>query len=297
MSEDRPELGADIAAEFIIEAQESEQLVALEQAADDSAQLNAVFRSFHTLKGGAGFLGIMPMVELCHAAEETLGAARAGKTALSSRHFDAAQQSLDWLQSMLDAVAAGTEPTSAPAELIAQFALEEQAAVTAPAAAEADALISDDEFEALLDQLHGTAIPGSHVPPPLPTPAPPPAPLPRPVAPIRPPKASGHSEAEHSVRVDTRRLDAIVNLIGALVLARNRLKTLRTRIVDEELDRAVGSLDVATARLQSAVMRTRMQPVGKVFSRQGRPRYCPLPGQGGEPGVVGHGHRTGPQPC
>jgi two-component system chemotaxis sensor kinase CheA len=67
--------------------------------------------------------------------------------------------------------------------------------------------------------------------------------------------------------VDTRRLDAIVNLIGELVLARNRLKTLRTRLKDEELDRAVGSLDVATARLQSAVMRTRMQPVGKVFSR------------------------------
>jgi len=67
--------------------------------------------------------------------------------------------------------------------------------------------------------------------------------------------------------VDTKRLDAIVNLIGALVLARNRLKTLRARICDEELDRAVSSLDDATARLQSAVMRTRMQPVGKVFSR------------------------------
>ncbi|WP_147209369.1 chemotaxis protein CheA, partial [Pseudoxanthomonas taiwanensis] len=82
-----------------------------------------------------------------------------------------------------------------------------------------------------------------------------------------PPRAAAAGEAEHTVRVDTRRLDAIVNLIGELVLARNRLKTLRARLRDDELDRAVASLDVATARLQSAVMRTRMQPVGKVFSR------------------------------
>ncbi len=69
------------------------------------------------------------------------------------------------------------------------------------------------------------------------------------------------------MRVDTKRLDAIVNLIGELVLSRNRLKTLRTRLRDEELDRAVSTLDIATARLQTAVMRTRMQPVSKVFAR------------------------------
>ena len=75
---------AEIAADFIVEAQEildrlGEQLVALEHAPDDRDQLNAVFRGFHTLKGGAGFLGITPMVELCHAAEETLGSVRAGQ--------------------------------------------------------------------------------------------------------------------------------------------------------------------------------------------------------------------------
>jgi len=262
-------ISSEIAAEFIVEAQETldrlgEQLLTLEQADDDGESLNAVFRSFHTLKGGAGFLEITPMVELCHAAEETLGAARAGKTRLQPRHFDAAQQSLDWLQSMLDAVAAGTEPVPAPAELIARFALDDSAPAAAPDAA-AGPLISDDEFEALLDQLHGTAAPGS-VPlapaPPLPAPPPPTPPQPTP----RPSKPVG-IEIEQTVRVDTKRLDAIVNLIGALVLARNRLKTLRTRIGDEELDRAVSSLDDATARLQSAVMRTRMQPVGKVFSR------------------------------
>ncbi|WP_448228329.1 chemotaxis protein CheA [Pseudoxanthomonas mexicana] len=269
----------EIAADFLIEAQEildrvGEQLVTLEQDPSDSEQLNAVFRGFHTLKGGAGFLGIQPMVNLCHAAEETLGLVRAGQATLEPQHFDAAQQSLDWLQQMLDAIGAGEDPPHAPQILIDQFDVQGHAvpapkpatppAAGAPAASGGD-LISDDEFEALLDQLHGDGVPTtvaspSPAPPPRPQPAPKPAPAGKPAA-----KAGG--ETEQTIRVDTKRLDAIVNLVGELVLSRNRLKTLRARIRDEELDRAVSGLDIATARLQTAVMRTRMQPVGKVFSR------------------------------
>ncbi|AWH53417.1 chemotaxis protein CheA [Stenotrophomonas sp. ESTM1D_MKCIP4_1] len=299
----------DITADFIIEAQEildrlGEQLVSLEQAPRDNDQLNAVFRGYHTLKGGAGFLGITAMVELCHAAEEALGAARAGQAVLQAHHFDAAQQSLDYLQSMLDAVSAGSEPGYAPPELIAQFDVHGSAAPAAGTAAAAhpaaagsdlitddefealldqlhggnaptavapakkadDGLISEDEFEALLDQLHGGAVPGAKPVAAVPVVAPPAA-VPAPRAAAKPAANKPVAEAEHTVRVDTKRLDAIVNLIGELVLSRNRLKTLRTRLRDEELDRAVSTLDIATARLQSAVMRTRMQPVGKVFSR------------------------------
>jgi len=267
----------EIAADFLIEAQEildrlGEQLVTLEQDPSDSEQLNAVFRGFHTLKGGAGFLGIQPMVNLCHAAEETLGLVRAGQATLEPQHFDAAQQSLDWLQQMLDAIGAGEDPPHAPQMLIDQFDTRVDAAPTAPkptaatsaapAAAGAD-LISDDEFEALLDQLHGDGAPTrAAAPAPVARPAPSPA---KPAAPK--PAAKTGGETEQTIRVDTKRLDAIVNLVGELVLSRNRLKTLRARIRDEELDRAVSSLDIATARLQTAVMRTRMQPVGKVFSR------------------------------
>ena len=301
----------DIAADFILEAQEildrlGEQLVSLEQSPQDSDQLNAVFRGFHTLKGGAGFLGIQAMVELCHAAEETLGMARSGKAVLQAHHFDAGQQSLDYLQSMLDSVAAGTEPGYAPPELIAQFDVNGPA-TPAPAAAAAssgelisddefealldqlhggaaptavtrsskpaDSMIGEDEFEALLDQLHGGAAPGANAGATAPAAAPR-APASAAAAAVAMPAAAKPAannkpvaEAEHTVRVDTKRLDAIVNLIGELVLSRNRLKTLRARLHDEELDRAVSTLDIATARLQSAVMRTRMQPVGKVFSR------------------------------
>ncbi len=344
----------DIAADFIIEAQEildrlGEQLVALEQSPRDNDQLNAVFRGFHTLKGGAGFLGINAMVELCHAAEETLGMARSGKAVLQAHHFDAAQQSLDWLQAMLDAVSAGTDPQHAPPSLIALFDVDAAPAPAAPVAVAApatagdlitedefenlldqlhggaapgtrpapasaapaakgsDELITEDEFESLLDQLHGGAAPGSRpvaasaapaakaggdlitedefeslldqlhggaapgaralpaIAPAAPARVAPPAPASTPAP--APAAAKAAVEPEQTVRVDTKRLDAIVNLIGELVLSRNRLKTLRTRLKDEELDRAVSTLDIATARLQSAVMRTRMQPVGKVFSR------------------------------
>ncbi|HEY9253563.1 MAG TPA: chemotaxis protein CheA, partial [Stenotrophomonas sp.] len=126
-----------------------------------------------------------------------------------------------------------------------------------------DSLSLEDEFEALLDQLHGDEAPGTR---PSAAPAAPARPAPAPKAVAAAP-AKPATEVEQTVRVDTKRLDAIVNLIGELVLSRNRLKTLRARLRDEELDRAVSTLDIATARLQSAVMRTRMQPVGKVFSR------------------------------
>jgi len=274
-----------IATDFIIEAREilerlGEQLVELENDAHDSEQLNAVFRGFHTLKGGAGFLALQPIVELCHAAEEALGLARSGKLVLEAVHFDAAQQSLDWLQTMLDALAAGEPLPSAPAELIARFQQVAAAPAPIPTAstsvsqtADAD-LISEDEFEALLDQMaaNPASVPRAANPPNSPSPPPVAETVPAAASPLPVPKTTSKNSAkaaepETTIRVDTKRLDAIVNLTGELVLARNRLKTLRMQLKDEELDRAVATLDSATSRLQSAVMRTRMQPVGKVFAR------------------------------
>jgi len=257
-----------ITADFITEAREilerlGEQLVTLENSPDDIEQLNAVFRGFHTLKGGAGFLSVQPMVKLCHAAEEALGLARAGKLTLQAVHFDAAQQSLDWLQTMLDALAQGDIPQPAPQALINAFQQSENS--ISPVIEENkntdNDVISEDEFEALLDQLQEekkspqTVLTSSEK-----------TVIPSPQF-RETNKTNKPVEAETRIRVETKRLDAIVNLTGELVLARNRLKTLRAQLKNEELDRAVATLDSATSRLQSAVMRTRMQPVGKVFAR------------------------------
>ncbi|MDR0182920.1 chemotaxis protein CheA [Lysobacter arvi] len=265
----------DIAADFLIEAREildqlGEQMVALEHAPTDRDALNAVFRGFHTIKGGAGFLDFGPMVEVCHAVEDRLNVARDGTVPMDADAFDGAQQSLDLLIDMLAAVSNGEEPEHAPPALLQSLRDGAKGFVTqmptigakpvakpAPAATDGDI---EAEFEAMLDQLHGAGgVPGA-----VPMPAAAPSPARQPKAPA----ANAHAKAEDpTVRVDVRRLDAMVDLVGELVLARNRLKTIRPRLRDEDLDRAVTALDVATSRLQSAVMMVRMQPVGRVFAR------------------------------
>ena len=229
----------DIAADFLVEAGEilerlGEQLVQLEQAADDRGLLNAVFRGFHTIKGGAGFLSLTPMVELCHALEDAFDKARDGKILLDDDAFDYAQRCLDTLTGQMAALGAGQVLEAADPALIAAIkAWASGQAATRPAKAV--------------------------------------APKPATAAMSKPASGTGFSktggDTEQTVRVDTKRLDAIVNLTGELVIARNRLKVLREKFKDEDLHRAVTALDHATARLQGSVMRTHMQPVSRVFQR------------------------------
>ncbi|MCF6217229.1 MAG: chemotaxis protein CheA [Gammaproteobacteria bacterium] len=140
--------------------------------------------------------------------------------------------------------------------------------------------ISEDEFEALLDKIHGKsgepAQAASTPPPKAPATNEPakkeaasPAAVKEPVKAAPPPKAKKPTapQGETTVRVDTSRLDDIMNMVGELVLVRNRLATLEAVQVDEEMAKAVANLDVVTADLQSAVMKTRMQPIKKVFGR------------------------------
>jgi two-component system chemotaxis sensor kinase CheA len=273
---------SDICADFLVEAREivsqlGEQMVALEHAPDDREGLNTVFRGFHTVKGGAGFLDFVAMVRLCHAVEERLDVARSGKEPLDAAAFDATQQAIDLLADMLDAVAAGDALEPPPHALLDALRLDAEPAppprpvlAAAPATALGDPVEDDFDFEALLDSLHGKgAVPGAQPVAAAPTPPPIPAPAPKPAAkaPPRAPRAAAANDADTTVRVDVRRLDAMINLVGELVMARNRLKTIRPRMRDEELDRAVTALDAATSRLQSAVMTARMQPVGRVFAR------------------------------
>jgi two-component system chemotaxis sensor kinase CheA len=177
------------------------------------------------------------------------------------------------------------------------FAVEalESAIASAPvaaapvAAAVGSDLISDHEFEALLDELHGkgkfsevgtatvaasaaVAAPVAKAAAPKPVAkAPEPkaeAAKPAPArAPATPPAEKPASEAETTVRVDTARLDEIMNMVGELVLVRNRLVRLGANSADEAMSKAVSNLDVVTADLQTAVMKTRMQPIKKVFGR------------------------------
>ncbi|WP_286776352.1 Hpt domain-containing protein, partial [Pseudomonas sp. UBA800] len=162
--------GADeeILQDFLVEAGEileqlSEQLVELESRPDDADLLNAIFRGFHTVKGGAGFLQLNELVECCHIAENVFDILRKGERRVDAELMDVVLEALDTVNSMFGQVRERSEVTPATPELLAALArLAEPAAADAPAqvaaapvveapAAEAD--ITDTEFEQLLDSL------------------------------------------------------------------------------------------------------------------------------------------------
>ncbi|MEI7035960.1 chemotaxis protein CheA [Fulvimonas yonginensis] len=174
-----PSLDSELRDDFLVEAGElverlAEQLVELEASPRDAELLNAVFRAFHTVKGGAGFLALEPMVQLCHHAEDLLNAARNGALVLDSAQMDALLEALDLLNAMMEALRRGTAMAIPPPALLGRLMPGPRPApapVAAPAPAPAPAAggsIDDSEFEALLDTLYGNAAPGTVAPAPLP---------------------------------------------------------------------------------------------------------------------------------
>jgi len=328
----------EILQDFLVEAEEileglNEQLVELETQPEDSELLNAIFRGFHTIKGGAGFLSLDAMVGLCHKCEDLFNILRQGDMTVDAEMMDTFLKVLDILNSMFDETKAGQFPTEADPAVLNQLSVylnadsaaepepepepepSPEPEVKSPAATSDSDDITDDEFEALLDQLHGNGAPGieDDVKPeesPSPKPAAPaksnndditeeefealldelqgkkpeakeasapaakaqepevkpePAPVVKPKPAAKP--AAAAKPAETTVRVDTSRLDDIMNMVGELVLVRNRISTLETAIEDEDMAKAVANLAVVTGDLQTAVMKTRMQPIKKVFGR------------------------------
>jgi two-component system, chemotaxis family, sensor kinase CheA len=200
------------------------------------------------------------LVDLCNAAEDVFNALRNGRRGVDAELMDAVMAALDNVNRMMSAIARHQAPSAAPASLIAALqalagggrSVARTSAAAAPAAEPPTGdTITEDEFEALLDQLAAERKPGQTNA----TPA-----VPDPPAPVT------QAATETSVRVDTQKLDRMMNLVGELVLVRNRLKALHGTSADA-FGRAIGQLDLITRSLQGAVMQTRMQPIGKVFSR------------------------------
>ena len=129
----------DLLDAFLVEAGElldglSEQLIELESNPTESELLNAVFRAFHTVKGGAGFLGATQMVGMCHHAEDLLNDARNGRVVLTPEDVDALLQALDLLQAMMAAMSRGEPLQEPPAELMQRLQNGASSATPAPPA-------------------------------------------------------------------------------------------------------------------------------------------------------------------
>ncbi|MEC5388345.1 chemotaxis protein CheA [Uliginosibacterium sp. H3] len=303
----------ELLQDFLVEAGDllsgvDNKLVDLERTPNDRALLNEIFRGFHTIKGGAGFLNAGEMVTLCHLTENLFDLLRNGQQVVTPEVLDAILSATATVRSMFGDLERGMQPAAADAGLIEalrlaiagelksapKLHLKEQ--ISAPAVASvavessavvplgddgldwgslysavtgvqptADAATDPHLTDAAADDIVKAAVgrrttdkPGYQGPP------------------------VGRRDSErvrdNSIRVDTARLDQVLNLSGEIGLTKNRLNALRSDILNGKndtdtlhaLDLAVSQLDLLVSDLQNAVMKTRMQPIGRLFQKYPR---------------------------
>ena len=314
----------DLLQDFLQEAGDllsdvDNKLVDLERSPDDRRLLNDIFRGFHTIKGGAGFLNATELVTLCHLTENLFDQLRNAEMHLTPELMDTIMAATQGVRNMFGELGQAVQPRPAEADVIAALraALEGEATAEpvaetvvaeAPAAKpEEPAPVANTGKEPDWQVLHG-ALTGQPVPPAQTAAASPPVTKPEAsspatsavqIAPHYPPEGRRETDKpgaavsgatsgrrseekavarESTIRVDTSRLDQVLNLSGEIGLTKNRLTSLRADILagrnDSEtlhaLDQAVSQLDLLVSDLQNSVMKTRMQPIGRLFQKYPR---------------------------
>jgi len=268
--------------EFLIESEEllegmNQDLVALEQAPDDTELLNRIFRALHTIKGTSGFLNFDPVVRLSHRAEDVLNTLRRSEVEFSRRIMDALLAARDQLSIMLQDIREGGLKDYALDGLIAELE-----AVQKPAPAPSrlgDILVAEGVIApgALQDVLQQQAQSGEI----------------RKIGELlvekglasqtdvsnalaRQKRQADSVIAAQTMRVDVRKLDELINLVGELVLERNRLFQLSRELsmgrlemqdLTEAFSQSTARLSFITEELQAAGLRARMVPIDTVFRK------------------------------
>ncbi|HEX5804473.1 MAG TPA: chemotaxis protein CheA [Azospira sp.] len=300
----------DLLQDFLQEAHDllsdvDNKLVDLEKMPDDRGLLNDIFRGFHTVKGGAGFLNATELVTLCHLTENLFDRLRNGEMELTSELMDIIMAATKGVRDMFGELGQGVQPRAAPEDVLAGLrraleagnepaAAEPPPAAPASSAAPAGGAAGGPDWQALHGAITGQPVaarPSTEVITKAEMAAPPSADAPPPYGrrtsdkPGAPqPAGAGRrveersAARENTIRVDTARLDQVLNLSGEIGLMKNRLTSLRADILagktDSEtlhaLDQAVSQLDLLVSDLQNSVMKTRMQPIGRLFQKYPR---------------------------
>ena len=282
----------DMLKDFVVEALElatnvEEHLLALERQRDDMDTLNAVFRSFHTIKGGAGFLNLPAMVSACHLTENLFDALRNGKAPVTDLAIEAALEASGFVADQLSELANGAAPEQLPAmpaelEAILRDAIDGKSAAAtaapttapAPAAAETAALPATSaeaataetgpDWVALYQAVTGIAPPdaGTAVAPAAAAPAAAPAPAAENAAGWdgveRRRGADGrpaNNVKEESIRVDAVKLDALLEVAGESVQAANQAGVLLEKLQQFKFDDTAAELMAALAETLSRASR------------------------------------------
>ncbi len=275
----------EIIDEFVVESEESlesldQMFVALEKDPGNKDLLNEIFRCAHTIKGASGFLGFQRLVEVAHLTEDVLNKLRKGELDLRPEIMDAVLKAMDIIKEMLCNIKSTREEGISPSVEFIRSILEEDspggpekppgegreesgtdAGSRSPGPTPGEGV---EEVASLGSRIKsekdGPEGPGQ-------------------ASEVKKPGGAAsrvlHREREHNIRVDISKLDDVLNLVGELVLSRNRLMRLGTQLADcgasEEIvshtEEAIGQLDLVTSDLQLAVMKMRMQPIAKVFNK------------------------------
>lgn len=266
------EQDASLLQDYLTECEELMQtldrdLVALESSPEDKELLNSIFRAFHTVKGTSGFLGFTHIVELTHHAEDVLNVLRKGECQVTRPTMDALLAALDQLREMVGDVRGGEPHTYDIEHLLHDLSSSiSDEAVAPPAAATASAPASTK----LTAQPADAGMVQKKVEL---RPAPAASALPSEVPARRPAAAV---EMARTIRVDVAKLDELINLVGELVLERNRLQHLSRTFSEHQasLDdfesaflQSTGRLSFITDELQTAGLSTRMVSVEAIFRR------------------------------
>lgn len=297
----------EIVESFIVETKEilenlDTDLMQLEKRADDAELLNQVFRSFHTIKGTSGFLGLDHLTKVTHKCEDILNKLRKGEVKLNASIMDAILLAFDNIKGLVADIA-GEQKADVPVEetigilvhILQQMEKEKAEAATNAEKNEENSyefseaelkLLADLENEEEEQQLDAVAEVRSSE-----------------SVIVQPNiesatgnktneqevKTSGQAsqnsianiltkKSEDSIRVDIKRLDELLNIVSELVLGRNRLTQVNSEALLEysgtklsrDLSEAVKLIDIMTNELQLVVMKTRMVKIGKVFNRYPR---------------------------
>ena len=292
----------DLLQDFLVEATDllagvDNKLVELEKTPQDRNLLNDIFRGFHTIKGGAGFLNATNLVTLCHLTENLFDKLRNGELAVTPDNMDVIMAATATVREMFHDLEQGVQPHATEAGLIdnlKQAIAGEAAQEKVSPAKTAPPAVQTTEGGALDWNAYYAAVTGKA----------PEVPAEAGKGIAQPPRPSeeiihaaigrrisdkpgysgptGRRDTEkvrdNSIRVDTARLDQVLNLSGEIGLTKNRLNSLRTEILSgmtgsetlQALDAAVGQLDLLVSDLQNAVMKTRMQPIGRLFQKYPR---------------------------
>ncbi len=266
----------EIIDDFIVEANElleqlDRDLLTLEKTPEDLDLLNSIFRPVHTIKGNASFLGFTKLTRFTHQLENVLDKLRSGDMAVTPEIMDTILDGADKIKEFFRNLRQedSVEIDELLARVQAHLGFKPESETPAKPAPAVKPVASSDPAMPVNPPALSTPVAVDKAPVAV-----------KPAAPAKPaaskaPAAKRKDPEDQTIRVDVERLDALMNLAGELVIAKNRLQQFTHRFEDlhgeseliESLMLTTSLVNYVTGQFQEAVMKTRMLPIRKVFSR------------------------------